>query len=78
MNEYDDPETSYRRGYVQGAHVVIETVSKYLPPDKVAGLNEFLEEALGWRLANMRGESVRQENKVTDDIVPPVRRLSEL
>ena len=34
LNEFDDPEQSYRRGYVHGAREVLAAIERRLPADQ--------------------------------------------
>jgi hypothetical protein len=76
MDEYDDPEMSYRRGFHQGAWLLFEAIELYLPPDRATAARDWIQkDVFGWRLKNMRGESDRGfSREVTAQIAPPRMR----
>jgi hypothetical protein len=60
LNEFDDPEQSYRRGYVYGAREVLAAIERRLPADQRVMIEGWLEGDLSkWRLENLRGKTGR-------------------
>ena len=62
LNEFDDPERSYRRGYVHGARELLAALERRLPADQRAIIETWLEGDLSkWRLENLRGKTGRNK-----------------
>jgi hypothetical protein len=77
MDENDDPEMCYRRGYQQGAYALYDAIAAYLPSDvRDQAQNWVNRELFSWRLKNMRGEQARYDG-ITADLAPPDIRLSK-
>jgi len=54
---FDDPEMSFRRGYVHGARELFRGIDGYLPPTVSAAVKAWLErDVANWRLLNQQGE----------------------
>jgi hypothetical protein len=71
-NEFDDPEQSYRRGYVHGAREVLAAIERRLPADQRAMIETWLEGDLSkWRLENLRGKTGRDKTGLTGNMGPP-------
>lgn len=73
LNDFDDPEGSYRRGYTQGAWAVMEAVHGQIPEQEYRRLNAWFNKRLRkWRMDAYTGKSKRSDAKVpTIDIAPP-------
>jgi hypothetical protein len=72
LNEFDDPEQSYRRGYVHGAREVLAAIEQRLPADQWAMVETWLEGDLSkWRLENLRGKTGRNKTGLTGNMGPP-------
>jgi hypothetical protein len=76
MDEFDDPEMSYRRGFYQGAWILFEVMERYLPPARALAAREWIQkDVFGWRLKNMQGKSGREPSgEITAQIAPPTTR----
>jgi hypothetical protein len=75
----NDPEASYRRGYVHGAWDVIEAVRGLLPPKEQSRLEDcFNGPAQEWRDLNLSGKSKRAENGDFSAAMCPPRRALRL
>lgn len=73
-SDFNDPEASYRRGYVHGAYDVIEAISDFLPAIQKKALDQWLYgPVFKWRLQNLRGESTARGD--TDPAALPPRHL---
>jgi hypothetical protein len=72
LNEFDDPEQSYRRGYVHGAREVLAAIERRMPADQRAMIETWLERDLSkWRLENLRGKTGRNKTGLTGNMGPP-------
>jgi hypothetical protein len=72
LNEFDDPEQSYRRGYVHGAREVLGAIERRLPGDHRAMIETWLDGDLSkWRLENLRGKTGRDKTGLTGNMGPP-------
>jgi hypothetical protein len=72
LNEFDDPEQSYRRGYVHGAREVLGAIERRLPADQRGVIEGWLEGDLSkWRLENLRGKTGRNKTGLTGNMGPP-------
>ena len=72
LNEFDDPEQSYRRGYVHGARELLAALEGRLPADQRAMIERWLEGDLSkWRLENLRGKTGRNKTGLTGNMGPP-------
>jgi hypothetical protein len=72
LNEFDDPEQSYRRGYVHGAREVLAAIEPRLPADQRAMIETWLEGDLSkWRVENLRGKTGRNKTGLTGNMGPP-------
>lgn len=74
MDEIDDPEASYRRGYAQGSWDVIQAVLPLLSEHQRAKLDGWHQfRVSGWRYQNksQRGPG----SMITHAIVPPRQYL---
>jgi hypothetical protein len=72
LNEFDDPEQSYRRGYVHGAREVLAAIERRLPADHRAMIETWLEGDLSkWRVENLRGKTGRNKTGLTGNMGPP-------
>ena len=80
MEDENDPERSYRRGYTHGAWHVIEALKSRLSPADQQRLESwFTEHARKWRLAAYEGTSQRGTNgEITAAITPPIAELQLL
>ena len=79
IDDDDDPEQSYRRGYTQGAWDVLRALSPRLSAIERTRLEEWFKEAHEWRLAAMREESKRGANgEITGAIYPPRKGLAKV
>jgi hypothetical protein len=66
LNEKNDPEMSYRRGYQDGALEMLRAVERFLDPATRQVARGWREQDInGWRLKAMLGQ-------------PPTWRLTEL
>jgi hypothetical protein len=66
LNERNDPEMSYRRGYQDGALEMLRAVERFLDPATRQVVRSWIEQDInGWRLKAMLG-------------LPPTWRLIEL
>jgi hypothetical protein len=66
LNERNDPEMAYRRGYQDGALEMLRAVERFLDPATREVVRAWIEQDInGWRLKAMLGH-------------PPTWRLSEL
>jgi hypothetical protein len=66
LNERNDPEMSYRRGYQDGALELLCAVERFLDPATQKAIRAWIEQDInGWRLRAMLGR-------------PPTWRLTEL
>jgi hypothetical protein len=66
LNERNDPEMSYRRGYQDGALETLRAVDRFLDPAMQQIVRSWIElDINGWRLKAMLGR-------------PPTWRLAEL
>jgi hypothetical protein len=66
LNEKNDPEMSYRRGYQDGALEMLRAVERFLDPTTRQVARGWIEQDInGWRLKAMLGQ-------------PPTWRLTEL
>jgi hypothetical protein len=66
LNEKNDPEMSYRRGYQDGALEMMRAVERFLEPATRQVVRRWIEQDInGWRLKAMLGQ-------------PPTWRLTEL
>ena len=66
INEKNDPEMSYRRGYQDGAFEMFRAVERFLDPATREVVHTWIEKDVdGWRLAAVLGS-------------PPTWRLTEL
>jgi hypothetical protein len=66
LNERNDPEMSYRRGYQDGASEILRAVEPFLDPATRHVVRAWIEQDInGWRLKAMLGH-------------PPTWRLTEL
>ena len=66
LNEKNDPEMSYRRGYQDGASELLRAVERFLDPATREAVRGWVEQDInGWRLKAMLGH-------------PPTWRLTEL
>jgi hypothetical protein len=66
LNEKNDPEMSYRRGYQDGALETLRAVERFLDPTTQQVARSWIEQDInGWRLRAMLGQ-------------PPTWRLTEL
>ena len=66
LNERNDPEMSYRRGYQDGAFEMLRAVERFLDPATRDVVHAWIEQDVnGWRLKAMLGH-------------PPMWRLTEL
>jgi hypothetical protein len=55
MDEENDPEACYRRGYAHGAQEVFGAISAVLPANLSVKLDGWLkDDVANWRLANLR------------------------
>jgi hypothetical protein len=77
MDDNDDPERSYRRGYTHGVWDVIRAVSSRLSAIERARFGEWFRQAREWRLAAMRGESKRGRRPNYARILASARRANE-
>jgi hypothetical protein len=72
LNEFDDPEQSYRRGYVHGAREVLAAIEQRLSADQRGMVETWLEGDLSkWRLENLRGKTGRNKTGLTGNMGPP-------
>src|ERR1700730_15831795 len=72
LNEFDDPEQSYRRGYVHGAREVLAAIERRLPTDQRAMIEGRLGGELSkWRLESLRGKTGRNKTGLTGNMGPP-------
>ena len=69
----DDPEGSYRRGYMHGASDVMHFVSALIPPGEFQKLKVWLNGPVReWRMEAYTGKSRRGPGgTITTDLVPP-------
>jgi hypothetical protein len=66
LNEKNDPEMSYRRGYQDGALEMFRAVERFLDPTARQVVRGWIEQDInGWRLKAMLGQ-------------PPTWRLTDL
>jgi hypothetical protein len=66
LNEKNDPEMSYRRGYQDGAFEMLRAVERFLDPATRKVVRAWIEQDInGWRLKAMLGH-------------PPTWRLGDL
>jgi hypothetical protein len=66
LNEKNDPEMSYRRGYQDGALEMFRAVERFLDPTTRQVVRGWIEQDInGWRLKAMLGQ-------------PPTWRLTDL
>ena len=66
LNEKNDPEMAYRRGYQDGASEMLSAVERFLPPAVRQIARSWIKQEIdGWRLKAMLGR-------------PPTWRLNEL
>ncbi len=57
MDERNDPEACFRRGFVHGTEEVYRAVSPVLPPSLAAELRHWLDnEVARWRVLNLKEE----------------------
>jgi hypothetical protein len=72
-DEFNDPEQSFRRGYVQGACAVFDVVEKELSLAQRSYFQQWLRDLRQWRTDNMRGKTGRKKIApfITADIAPP-------
>ena len=71
-NEFDDPEQSYRRGYVHGAREVLGAIERRLLGDHRAMIEAWLDGDLSkWRRENLRGKTGRDKTGLTGNMGPP-------
>jgi hypothetical protein len=81
VNEFNDPELSYRRGYSHGAADVIEAAKGKLPSREAGILEHWFQELLAeWRREAMMGESRRASglDPFPSGVRPPRDELMEL
>jgi hypothetical protein len=81
VNEFNDPELSYRRGYAHGASTVIESIKGRLPSREADILEHwFREHVSGWRREAMMGESTRAAglDPFPPGVRPPREALTDL
>jgi hypothetical protein len=52
-NEFDDPEQSYRRGYVHGAREVLAAIERRLPADQRRGSKAIYQNG-AWKICGER------------------------
>jgi hypothetical protein len=73
MSEYDDPEQSYRRGYLQGAQAILDAMDRGWSSVEIR--NWLQSDLTGWRMNNLRGKSDRHPLMGIDQSIapPPVR-----
>jgi hypothetical protein len=72
LNEFDDPEKSYRQGYVHGAREVLGAIERRLPGDHRAMIETWLDGDLSkWRRENLRGKTGRDKTGLTGNMGPP-------
>src|ERR1700730_16476572 len=72
LNEFDDPEQSYRRGYVHGARELLAAMERRLPADQRGMIEKGLEGYLSkWRRENLRGKTGRNKAGLTGNMGPP-------
>jgi hypothetical protein len=72
LNEFDDREQSYRRGYVHGAREVLAAIERRLPADQRGMIEGWLEGDLSkWRLENLRGKTGRNKTRLSGNMGPP-------
>ena len=72
LDEFDDPEQSYRRGYVHGVRGVLAAMEPRLPADQRAAIETWLEGDLSkWRLENLQGKTGRNNSGLTGNMGPP-------
>jgi hypothetical protein len=43
MDEFDDPEMSYWRGFHQGAWLLFAAIEPYLPPDRATAARDWIQ-----------------------------------
>jgi hypothetical protein len=66
LNDRNDPEMSYRRGYQDGAFEMLRAVERFLDPATLEVVRRWVEQDInGWRLKAMLGH-------------PPTWRLTNL
>ena len=72
-DEFNDPEQSFRRGYVQGACAVFDVVEKESSLVQRSRFQQWLRDLRQWRIDNMCGKSDRKKIApfITADIAPP-------
>jgi hypothetical protein len=75
MSFYDDPEQSYRRGYMQAAWDVIDEVGRLLPIGEQARLRAWFSMIEQWRAKNVAGLSKRNKDGSFDAKLYPPRYL---
>jgi hypothetical protein len=76
IDDQDDPERSYRRGYTHGAWNVYEALAPRLSAIERERFEDWFREAREWRLAAMGGESKREVNERA--ISPPRAGLAKV
>ena len=77
MDEYADPEMSYRRGYQHGAWELFVAIDAFLPAAIATQVREWiLRDLREWRLKNLRGEATRPPDSTpTADLAQPPLQL---
>ena len=81
VNEFNDPELSYRRGYSHGAAAVIDAVKEKLPSREADLLEQWFQEKVSeWRRDAMTGESRRAAglDPFPPGVKPPRAELTDL
>ena len=70
MDELEDPEQSYRRGYYQGAYLLAEAVKDRLPDTAADEVDKWLREVWKWRYRKDASWG-NPDRPITDYIAPP-------
>jgi hypothetical protein len=61
MDEYADPEMSYRRGFAHGAQILYDQVKPYLSVSIADQVRDWMQRDIWeWRLKNLRGKITRR------------------
>ena len=62
MDEFEDAEMSYRRGFEQAPSILLKQVELYLPASVAANTRYWARSIKAWRMENLAGEGGRDDD----------------